>query len=118
MASYIRHRGFGERISHVDVSTQADEGINTDVASTNAEIEAGLVTQYQRARLVLEDNQGVFLKMVNALMDAGELASEQISQWVGIAEAPRRDVLEPYEAKLKAFVHRSAANRKSVRHRA
>lgn len=118
MASYIRHSGFGERISHVDVSTQVEEGINTDVASTNVEIEAGLVAPYQRARVILEDNHVVFLKMVNALRDAGELGAEQIRKWVGLADAPPRHVLEPYEAKLEAFVQRSAANRASVQRRA
>jgi cell division protease FtsH len=118
MATFIRHSGFGERISHVDVSTQSDEGINTDVASTNVEIETGLVAQYQRARVILEDNHMVFLKMVKALMDVGELGAEQISRWVGLADAPRREVLEPYEAKLEAFVQRSAANRTSLHRRA
>ena len=113
MASYIRHSGFGERISHVDVSTQADEGINTDVASTNVEIEAGLAAQYQRARVILEDNRGVFLMMVKTLMDAGEMGADQIRQWVGLEDAPHRDVLEPYESNLETFVQRSAANRAS-----
>lgn len=118
MATGIRHNGFGKRISHVDVSTQADEGINTEVASTNLEIEAGLVFQYQRARSVLEDNHVIFLKMVKALMDKGELGADQISQWVGLMDAPRRNVLEAYEAKLDTFVQRSAANRASMHRRA
>ena len=118
MASFIRHSGFGERISHVDVSTQSDEGMNTDVAGTNVEIELGLVAQYQRARVILEDNHMVFLKMVKALMDVGELGAEQISRWVGLADASRREVLEPYEAKLEAFVQRSAANQTSLHRRA
>ena len=117
MASYIRHSGFGERISHVDVSTQAEEGINTDVASTDTEIEAGLVAQYLRASVILEGNHVVFLKMVTALMEVGELGAEQISRWVGLADTPRREVLEDYESKLEAFVQRSAANRASM-HRA
>ena len=118
MAAYIRHSGFGERISHVDVSTQAEEGINTDVESTNVEIEAGLLAQYQRARVVLEDNQVVFLKMVHVLMDKGEMGADQIRQWVGLADATRRDVLEAYEAKLDAFVQRSAANLSAISRRA
>jgi cell division protease FtsH len=118
MATGIRHNGFGKRISHVDVSTQADEGINTEVISTNLEIEAGLVFQYQRARAVLEDNHVVFLKMVKALMDKGELDADQISQWVGLRDVPRRNVLEAYEAKLDTFVQRSAANRASMHRRA
>lgn len=118
MASFIRHIGFGERISHADVSTQADEGINTNVDSTNVEIEAGLMFQYQRARVILEDNQEVFLKMVKALLDVGELGADQIREWVGLVDAPKRDVLEPYEAKLNEFVQRSAANRPAVHRRA
>ena len=102
----------------MDVGTQSDEGINTDVAGTNVEIEMGLVAQYQRARVILEDNHMVFLKMVKALMDVGELGAEQISRWVGLADAPSREVLEPYEAKLEAFVQRSAANRTSLHRRA
>jgi len=115
MASFIRHSAFGEHISHVDVSTQADENINTDVFSTNSEIEAGLRTQYKRACILLEDNKSVFLRMTRALAEGGELGPEQIRQWLGLADEPQRDVIEPFEAKLEQFARDAAANRAAIR---
>lgn len=95
-----------------------DEGINTDVASTNVAIEAVLVAQYQRARVILEDNQEIFLKLVKALMDNGELAADRVSEWVGLKVGPRRDVLENYDEKLVAFVQCAAANGADIQRRA
>ncbi len=115
MASFIRHSAFGEHISHVDVSTQADENINTDVFSTNSEIEAGLRAQYKRACILLEDNKSVFLRMTRALAEGGELGPEQIRQWLGLADEPQRDVIEPFEAKLEQFARDAAANRAAIR---
>jgi cell division protease FtsH len=103
MASFIRHSAFGEHISHVDVSTQADENINTDVVGTNSEIEAGLRTQYERASVILKENKAVFLRMTQALAKVGELGPEQIRRWLGLADEPQRDVIEPFEAKLEEF---------------
>ena len=86
MAAFIRHTAFGERISHVDVSTEAGENINTDVASTNAEIETGLQTQYERARGLLAANQAIYLRMVNELEKAGQLEPQQIRDWLGLSQ--------------------------------
>lgn len=107
MAAFIRHAAFGERISHVDVSTQAGENINTDVASTNAEIEVGLQYQYERAQVLLAENRAIYLLMVNELVKAGQLAPQQIRDWLGLSqsEAPK-DALEPFEAKLRDFERR------------
>lgn len=107
MAAFIRHTAFGERISHVDVSTEAGENINTDVASTNAEIETGLQTQYERARGLLAANQAIYLRMVNELEKAGQLEPQQIRDWLGLSqpETPK-DARAPFEAKLREFERR------------
>lgn len=107
MAAFIRHTAFGERISHVDVSTEAGENINTDVASTNAEIETGLQTQYERARGLLAANQAIYLRMVNELEKAGQLEPQQIRDWLGLSqpETPK-DAQAPFEAKLREFERR------------
>ena len=118
MASFIRHSAFGEHISHVDVSTQADENINTDVVGTNSEIEAGLRTQYERASVILKENKAVFLRMTQALAKVGELGPEQIRRWLGLADEPQRDVIEPFEAKLEEFARRAVANQSVISRRA
>ncbi len=107
VAAFIRHTAFGERISHVDVSTEAGENINTDVASTNAEIETGLQTQYERARGLLAANQAIYLRMVNELEKAGQLEPQQIRDWLGLSqpETPK-DAQAPFEAKLREFERR------------
>lgn len=109
MAAFIRHTAFGERISHVDVSTEAGENINTDVASTNAEIEAGLQTQYERAQRLLAENRAIYLRMVNELVNKGQLEPQQIREWLGLAQSQAsNDALEPFEAKLREFERRVA----------
>ena len=96
-------------ISHVDVSTEAGENINTDVASTNAEIGAGLQTQYERAQILLAENRAIYLRMVNELSNKGQLEPPQIREWLGLTQlqAPN-DALEPFEARLGDFEQRVA----------
>lgn len=109
MAAFIRHAAFGKRISHVDVSTEAGEDINTDVAGTNSEIEAGLQTQYERAQTLLAENRAIYLRMVNELINEGQLAPQKIREWLGLSqpEVPK-DALEPFDAKLREFERRVA----------
>ena len=109
MAAFIRHAAFGERISHVDVSTEAGENINTDVASTNAEIEAGLQKQYERAQGLLIANKALYLRMVNELINKGQLAPQKIRDWLGLSQPGEpKDALEPFDAKLREFERRAA----------
>ena len=109
MAAFIRHAAFGERISHVDVSTEAGENINTDVASTNAEIEAGLQTQYERAQTLLAGNRAIYLRMVNELINEGQLAPQKIRDWLGLSQSEvPKDASEPFESKLMEFARRAA----------
>lgn len=107
MAAFIRNNAFGERISYVDVSTEAGENINTDVASTNAEIEAGLQKQYERAQRLLAENRAIYLRMVNELVNKGQLEPQQIREWLGLLQSEaQKDALEPFEAKLREFERR------------
>ena len=109
MAAFIRHAAFGERISHVDVSTEAGENINTDVTSTNPEIEAGLQKQYERAQGLLVANKAIYLQMVNELIKMGQLEPQQIREWLGLPQQQsHKDALEPFEARLREFERRAA----------
>lgn len=115
MAAFIRHATFGERISHVDVSTEAGENINTDVASNNAEIEAGLQKQYKRAQGLLAENRAIYLRMVNELINKGQLEPQQIRDWLGLSESKvPKDALEPFDAKLREFERRHSQRLTSV----
>ena len=98
----------GKRISQYGRKTRH---INTDVASTNVEIEAGLQTQYERAQVLLAANRAIYLRMVNELVKAGQLEPQQIRDWLGLSqpEAPK-EVLEPFEAKLREFERMRLAN--------
>ena len=109
MAAFIRHAAFGQRISHVDVCTEAGEHINTDVASTNPEIEAGLQKQYERAQGLLVANKAIYLQMVNELIKMGQLEPQQIREWFGLPQQQaHKDALEPFEARLREFERRAA----------
>lgn len=81
------------------------------MASTNVEIEAGLQTQYERAQVLLAANRAIYLRMVNELVKAGQLEPQQIRDWLGLSqpEAPK-EVLEPFEAKLREFERMRLAN--------
>ena len=93
----------------MDVSTEAGEDINTDVASTNPEIEAGLQKQYERAQGLLVANKAIYLQMVNELIKMGQLEPQQIREWLGLPQQQaHKDALEPFEARLREFERRAA----------
>ena len=47
--AYVRHHGFGSRVSRTDVTVEKDDDLNTDVGPTNAEAEALMSAEADRA---------------------------------------------------------------------
>ena len=118
-ARYVRHLGFDGRISRTDVTLEMDNHINTDVAPSNAAIEALLQTQYQRAQALLSEHQAALNALVSALMEQGMIVQTEMQQllWaqglqirtsapVGVDETL---VLEPFAQRLAQFQGQCAA---------
>jgi len=108
-AQFIRRHGFGTRLSRTDVTQDMEDDINTDIAPTNAAIEALLTQQYDRATAVLQEHSAVFLRITQALTERGELSMQELAQWLGLPMASEPSVLEPYADHLAAFAKRQAA---------
>nr|WP_315183280.1 AAA family ATPase [uncultured Albidiferax sp.] len=102
-AQFIRHYGFGERLSRTDVSTSADDNLNTEVEPTNQAVEALLQTQMARAHQVLATHASVFVQMVHTLQSQGEMASRQIADLLHLPAAAEIQVHAPYAQVLAAF---------------
>lgn len=104
-AQYIRHFGFGERISHTDVCTDMDENVNTDVAPTNDQIEALLQAQYQRAEALLRQHQPLFEALVNYLLAHNSISPEQFADMLGLPnKKPNEHAMEAYDAAWQNFL--------------
>jgi hypothetical protein len=94
-AQYIRHWGFGSRLSRSDVAKSRDENINTDILSSNDVIEEILQRQFARAKQLLKEHADVFRRMTRALANDGEIAKETLSpvarlaQWGGLSSRCR-----------------------------
>ena len=112
-ASFIRHHGFGDRLSRTDATMEADQGINTDVEPSNAAIEALLQAQYQRACALLAQQRSPFTELVDTLVDDGLITPQGMQLLLArhhiplqmTPDSPRDDtlVLEPFAEHLAAF---------------
>ncbi|MDB5870192.1 MAG: family ATPase, partial [Polaromonas sp.] len=110
-ARYIRHYGFGERISRTDVTGGMDHHINTDIAPSNAAIEALLQAQQTRTRNLLARHRQALTAMAGALQTHGFIDKHHMATLMaahGVALAPAVDadeplVLEPFAARLERF---------------
>jgi cell division protease FtsH len=107
-AQFVRHYGFAERLSRTDVTHDMDDDINTDIVPTNEAIEELLQTQYARALHLLQEHNVVFLRITQALADDGEVAKQDLAQWLGLSSATEPSVLEPYAEQLAAFAQQQA----------
>ena len=103
---FVRQYGFDKRLSRTDIAPTSDENSNTDIALTNAAIEALLVEQYARAAELLKENSAIFLKIVQGLTENGEVSRAQFAEWLGIEEVTEQGLLEPYANRLAAFESR------------
>lgn len=102
-AQFVRHYGFGQRLSRTDVSGDLDDNVNTDVAPSNSEIEALLAEQYQRANALLQTHASLLLAMVTLLLKHGELSGDQINELLGLITTAEVQTREPYAALLQEF---------------
>lgn len=110
-ARYVRHHGFGDRISRTDVTVEMDNHINTDTAASNAAIEALLREQYERARTLLAKHRHALHAVAQALMQDGLIAPtdmQKLLQSHGIgALAAHADedelVLEPFAQRMSLW---------------
>lgn len=102
-AQFVRHYGFGERISRTDVSNSADENVNTGVGRTNQAIEELLRAQMARAFDVLACNREVFLQMAQQLQRNGEMTAAQMNNLLDLPAAAEIQVQEPYAQRLARF---------------
>ncbi|MDP3226739.1 MAG: AAA family ATPase [Acidovorax sp.] len=112
-ARFIRHHGFGNRISRTDVTVELDNHLNTDVEPSNDAIEALLQAQYQRAQGLLRQHRDALTRLVEALMDHGMIAQPEMQALmaqsgiaIAVASTSGPDetlILEPFAARLAAF---------------
>jgi hypothetical protein len=79
-ARFLRHHGFGQRLSRTDVTVEMDHHINTDVEPSNAAIEALLQAQYQRAHQLLGQHRAALVTLVEGLMAQGMVSPQDMAQ--------------------------------------
>ncbi|ROZ78209.1 AAA family ATPase [Ramlibacter sp. WS9] len=108
-AQFVRHHGFGSRLSRTDVARDPDENLNTGVDATNEEIEALLAQEYARALALLNGHAAVFVKLVDCLVQNGSVPREEVAHLLGLKTGGDLSVLEPYAARLEAFRAGAAA---------
>ncbi|MFS2036886.1 AAA family ATPase [Polaromonas sp. CT11-55] len=102
-ARFVRHFGFGSRLSRTDVTDSTDENLNTDVAPTNAEIEALLTQAYARARELLAADSALLLQIVDELLAQGQVSKEKMAGLLGVGIASEERMLMPYAEQLQVF---------------
>lgn len=103
-ARYVRHFGFGKRISRTDVTTSMDDNVNTDVAASNPAIEALLQEQMQRACQLLEQHREVFCTLVAHLLQHNHMGKAEFAVLTGLpCPGGEHGALEPYGQQWQAF---------------
>lgn len=114
-ARYLRHLGFGERLSRTDVADESGENTNTEVEPTNTGIEALLQAQMMRAQDLLVQHDALLVAMTGLLLREGlispaamvQLCTDHGQVAVSSAAHPQdaveqKWVLEPYVQMLAA----------------
>ncbi|WP_228778515.1 MULTISPECIES: AAA family ATPase [unclassified Polaromonas] len=102
-ARFVRHFGFGKRLSRIDVTDSTEENLNTDVEPTNAEIEALLAQAYARAQEILKADSALLLGIVDELLAHGQVGKEKMASLLGVAIAKEEQMLAPYAEQLRVF---------------
>ena len=110
--AYVRHHGFGSRVSRTDVTVEKDDDLNTDVGPTNAEAEALMSADAERATTLLRTHGDAFRALVQQLLATGTVPAAEFAKVTGIAvtaaapHAPSGP--EPWHARWSAFAGDSA----------
>ncbi|WP_254774738.1 AAA family ATPase [Polaromonas sp. YR568] len=102
-ARFVRHFGFGNRLSRTDVADETEENLNTDVEPTNAEIEALLAEAYARAQEILKADSALLLRIVDELLADGQVSKEKMADLLGVTIAKEEQMLAPYAEQLQVF---------------
>jgi len=102
-ARFVRHHGFGDRLSRTDVTQDSEDNLNTDVDGTNEEIELLLDQEYARALGLLNGHAHVFIELVDHLVQHGSIPREEAGRLLGLLPRADMSVLEPYASRLEAF---------------
>ena len=107
----LRHYGFGKRASRTDVTVEKCENLNTDIASSNAAIEALLQQQIRRASGLLQAQRQPFCALVSHLLAHGHVAAADFARVTGMAAAPvgaQGGRLENWHEKWQVFAAQAA----------
>ncbi len=102
-AQFVRHDGFAGQYSHVDISTNAQDDISTNIAPTNDKIELVLAEQMQRCQALLNENKSKFQSIVKLLIEQGQISPQQMAQILGVSIAQDGKVLTSYAEMLELF---------------
>jgi ATP-dependent Zn protease len=103
-AQFVRHYGFGCRLSHTDVTQSSEDNINTDIEPTNAMIETLLYEQMQRASNLVKTEVQALMQIVAELMSHGQVKPERMAQLLGVKVAKEDALLTPYAEQLSVFM--------------
>ncbi len=105
-ARFVRHYGFGPRLSRTDVAREEDCEINTGIAETDAVVERILATQFGRAQRLLQAHAKVLARLADALARRGEVPRAELAALLGVEAGAEEAVLSPYAERLAAFTRR------------
>lgn len=102
-ARMLRHLGHGERIGRIDVSTNGEDNLCTDVEASNAPVEALLQAEHARATRLLQTHRSALLALVDELMAVGQVTPARFAVVTGLPLARPEDALDPYAQRLEMF---------------
>jgi Peptidase family M41 len=106
-AQFVRHYGFGTRLSHTDNSHDMNDNVNTDIEPTNVQIEMILAEQFERACALMRQRSGLLMQIVQELMANGQIAPasmvQLLSPHIPVRLAADDVLLVPYAEHLKVF---------------
>ncbi len=102
-ARMMRHLGHGQRVGRIDVSTNSEDNLCTDVDASNAPIEVLLQAEHGRATRMIEMHRRALLALVDELMAQGQITPTRFAEVVGLPLGAPEDALDPYAQRLAAF---------------
>jgi adenylate kinase family enzyme len=106
-AQFVRHHGFGVRLSHTDNSHDMNDNVNTDIEPTNVQIEMILTEQFERACALMRERSSLLMRIVQELMAHGQVAPASmmklLSPHIPVRLATDDVLLVPYAEHLKVF---------------
>lgn len=102
-ARMMRHLGHGDRIGRIDVSTNSEDNLCTDVDASNAQIEALLQAEHARATSMLDTHRRSLLALVDELITQGQVTPARFADLAELPLDAPADTLDPYAQKLASF---------------